>query len=133
MKQIDHIGIAVRSMEDALPLFSALLGTAPFHEEIVASQHLKASFYALGSTKVELLEPLNEKSPIAAFLDKKGPGIHHVAFEVEDIQQSMNELTAQGFKATTAEPYKGALDKLVCFFHPKTTGGVLIELCQKNK
>jgi methylmalonyl-CoA/ethylmalonyl-CoA epimerase len=131
MKQIDHIGIAVRSMEDALPLFSNLLGTEPFHEEIIASQHLKASFYALGDTKVELLEPINENSPIAKFLEKKGPGIHHVAFEVEDIRIAMKELTEKGFQAMTPEPYPGALGKLVCFFHPKTTGGVLVELCQK--
>jgi methylmalonyl-CoA/ethylmalonyl-CoA epimerase len=133
MKQIDHIGIAVHNTEEGVQLFSALLGQEPFHSENLESQQLTATFYALGSTKIELLEPHSPDSPVGKFLASKGPGIHHVAYEVEDIRAEMQRLKEQGFRPLTAEPYQGALGKLVCFFHPKDTGGVLTELCQKTK
>lgn len=132
MKQIDHIGIAVNKTEDAVLLFNALLDAEPFHTEVLDSQGLKATFYAIGSTKIELLEPISTESAIAKFLASKGPGIHHVAYEVADIRAEMIRLTEAGFRPLTAEPYKGALGKWVCFFHPKQTGGVLTELCQKD-
>lgn len=132
MKQIDHIGIAVNTTEDAVAMFNALLDATPYHTEILETQGLKATFYALGSTKIELLEPISPDSPVAKFLASKGPGIHHVAYEVADIKAEMQRLTDAGFKPLTPEPYRGALGKWVCFFHPKQTGGVLTELCQKD-
>jgi methylmalonyl-CoA/ethylmalonyl-CoA epimerase len=133
MKQIDHIGIAVNSTEEAVGLFNMLLGQKPFHKEYIESQKLTATFYAIGPTKIELLEPAGPDSPVGKFLATRGPGIHHVAFEVEDIRAEMQRLREEGFRPLTAEPYAGALGKQVCFFHPKDTGGVLTELCQKMK
>lgn len=132
MKQIDHIGIAVNNTDEAIQLYNHFLSQEPFHREEIASQKLIATFYAIGTTKIELLEPTSPDSAIAKFLEKKGPGIHHVAFEVEDIRVEMTRLKEEGFQPLTTEPYLGALGKLVCFFHPKSTGGTLIELCQKT-
>ena len=131
MRQIDHIGIAVKDIDRSKVLFTSFFGEAPFHEEIVESQHLKVSFYQIGTTKIELLFPLNEKSTVHKFLEKKGEGIHHTAFLVKDIQEEIERLKSEGFKMIGEKPMIGALGKLVCFFHPKTTNGVLIELCQK--
>lgn len=133
MKKIDHIGIAVKNLAQAESLFSLLFGRQPFHREYLESQHLNVSFYALEDTKVELLEATSEQSAIHKFLLLKGEGIHHVAFETEDIYAEMQQLKAEGFRPLTDAPYIGALNKLVCFFHPKTTNGVLVELCQKQK
>jgi methylmalonyl-CoA/ethylmalonyl-CoA epimerase len=132
MKQIDHIGIAVNNTEEAVTMYNQFLSQEPFHKEVIESQQLIATFYAIGPTKIELLEPTSPDSAIAKFLAKKGPGIHHVAFEVEDIVAEMSRLKEEGFEPLTKEPYIGALGKLVCFFHPKNTGGTLIELCQKT-
>jgi methylmalonyl-CoA/ethylmalonyl-CoA epimerase len=132
MKQIDHVGIAVNNTEEAVRLYNHFLSQEPFHREEIISQKLIATFYAIGSTKIELLEPTSPDSAIAKFLEKKGSGIHHVAFEVEDIRAEMTRLKRDGFQPLTTEPYHGALGKLVCFFHPKNTGGTLIELCQKT-
>ncbi len=133
MKQIDHIGIAVKDLEASKLLFSSFFGEQPFHEEIVESQNLKVSFYQIGTTKIELLFPLNEKSPVHKFLEKKGEGIHHTAFLVKNIEEEIDRLKSEGFKMLGEKPVIGALGKLVCFFHPKSTNGVLIELCQKVK
>jgi methylmalonyl-CoA/ethylmalonyl-CoA epimerase len=133
MKKIDHVGIAVASLSTSDSLFSKLLNRPPFHREQLESQHLNVSFYELGGTKVELLEPTSERSAIHKFLQLKGEGIHHVAFEAEDIYEEMARLKAEGFQPLTEQPYQGAMNKLVCFFHPKTTNGVLVELCQKIK
>src|SRR4051812_47819923 len=130
MKKIDHIGVAVKNLEQSNNLFSKLFNKLPFHQEKVESQFLNVSFFDLGDTKVELLEPQSEESAIHKFLLLKGEGIHHVAFEVEDIYSEIERLKKEGFQPLTEEPYIGALNKLVCFFHPKTTNGVLVELCQ---
>ncbi len=132
MKKIDHIGIAVKNVEQSNDLFAKLFNREPFHHEFLESQQLNVSFFALGDTKVELLEPVSEKSTVHKFLQSKGEGIHHVAFEVEDIYTEMDRLKSEGFQPLSEKPYVGALNKLVCFFHPKTTNGVLVELCQKQ-
>lgn len=133
MKKIDHIGIAVKDLEKSNNLFSKLFNREPFHQEEILSQKLIASFFKLEDTKIELLFPISEESTIHKFLSKKGEGIHHVAFEVEDIYSEMKRLKLEGFSPLSEEPYIGALNKLVCFLHPKDTNGVLIELCQPQK
>lgn len=133
MKQIDHIGVAVNDLSVADALYTRLLGVAPTFHESVSSQHLEVSFFEIGSTKVELLMPTDERSTIHKFLQNKGEGIHHVAFEVEDILTEMKRLKEQGFSLLSNEPLRGANHKWVCFVHPKTAGGVLVEICQKIK
>ncbi len=133
MKKIDHIGIAVKNLEQSSDIFSRLFNRPVYHQEFLESQQLNVSFFALDDTKVELLEPASEKSTVHKFLQAKGEGIHHVAFEVEDIYAEMERLKNDGFQPLSEAPYQGALGKLVCFFHPKTTNGVLVELCQKVK
>ncbi|MCB9033279.1 MAG: methylmalonyl-CoA epimerase [Chitinophagales bacterium] len=132
MKKIDHIGIAVNDLNTAEQLYNKLLNKQPFHEETMEAQHLKVLFYELEDTKVELISSLSEKSAIHKFL-QKGDGMHHVCFEVEDIYAEMHRLKEEGFKLLSEQPYKGAMNKLVCFVHPKSANGVLIELCQKMK
>lgn len=132
MKKIDHIGVAVKNLEESNSIFSKLFNREPFHQETIESQKLVASFFKLEDTKIELLFPTSEDSTVAKFLEKKGEGIHHVAFEVKDIYAEMERLKNEGFKPLTEKPYIGALNKLVCFLHPKDTNGVLIELCQKQ-
>ncbi len=133
MKQIDHIGVAVKNLSAADALYTKLLGIMPSFHEKVESQHLEVSFFEIGTTKVELLMPMNESSTVHKFLQNKGEGIHHVAFEVEDIRTEMQRLQEQGFTLLSNEPLRGANHKWVCFVHPKTSGGVLIEICQKIK
>lgn len=133
MKKIDHIGIAVRDLAQSDALFSRLFNRPPFHHETLESQHLAVSFFELDDTKVELIQPMSDQSAISKFLDQRGEGIHHVCFETEDIYAEMARLKAEGFQPLSEGPYIGALGKLVCFFHPKTTNGVLVELCQKPK
>ncbi|MFZ4543655.1 MAG: methylmalonyl-CoA epimerase [Saprospiraceae bacterium] len=130
MLKIEHIGIAVRSIQDSNNLFGSILGTAPYKMEEVASEGVLTSFFQVGENKIELLEATNPNSPIAKFLEKKGEGIHHIAFDVADIHAEMERLRNEGFVLLNAEPKKGADNKLVCFLHPKGTNGVLIELCQ---
>ena len=132
MKKIDHIGIAVKNIEQSNELFSKLFNRPPFHQEILDTQQLAVSFYKLEDTKIELIHPISEKSTVHKYLENKGEGIHHVAFEVEDIYAEIERLKGEGFLPLSEKPYVGALNKLVCFFHPKTTNGVLIELCQKQ-
>ena len=131
MKNIDHIGVAVKNLEASEILFKTFFGEEPFHREYIESQHLQVSFFKLGRTKVELLYPTSEKSTVHKFLEKKGEGMHHVAFLVKDIEAEIIRLKENGFKQLSEKPMIGALNKLVIFFHPKTTNGVLIELCQK--
>lgn len=133
MKKIEHLGIAVKNLEDSNALFEKLLGEAPYKEEVVASEGVKTSFFKNGPNKIELLESLNDNGPIAKFLEKKGEGIHHVAFEVADIWSEMDRLRQEGFEVLGDEPKKGADNKWVVFVHPKSTNGVLIELCQEIK
>jgi methylmalonyl-CoA/ethylmalonyl-CoA epimerase len=132
MKNIDHVGIAVKDLEASNKLFSSLFNQKPFHIEEIESQKLIASFFKFNDTKVELLHPTSEESTIAKFISKKGEGVHHVAFEVDDIISEMERLKSEGYQPLTDKPYIGALNKLVCFLHPRDTNGVLIELCQKQ-
>jgi methylmalonyl-CoA/ethylmalonyl-CoA epimerase len=130
---IEHIGIAVRSLPDANALYTQLLGVAPYKEESVASEHVNTSFFKTGETKIELLQASDPSSAIAKFIEKKGEGIHHIAFEVSDILAEMARLKAEGFVLLNEEPKKGADNKLICFIHPKSAHGVLVELCQEIK
>jgi len=131
MKKIEHIGIAVNSLETSNDLFEKLLGAAPYKEEEVLSEGVKTSFFKNGPNKIELLESTTIDGPIAKFLEKKGEGIHHIAFAVDDIISEIARLKAEGFTILNEVPKKGADNKLVAFVHPKTTNGVLIELCQE--
>ena len=133
MRKIEHIGIAVKSLKESNELFEKLLGTPAYKEEEVTSEGLKTSFFMNGPNKIELLEATNSDSPIAKFLEKKGEGIHHIAFDVEDIVVEIERLKKEGFTVLNEIPKKGADNKLVAFLHPKTTNGVLIELCQEIK
>ena len=133
MRKIEHIGIAVHDLENSNELFSKLFGQPAYKTEEVASEGVKTSFFMCGPNKIELLEATNENSPIAKFLEKKGEGIHHIAFDVEDIYAEIKRLKLEGFTVLNETPKKGADNKLVAFLHPKTTNGVLIELCQEIK
>jgi methylmalonyl-CoA/ethylmalonyl-CoA epimerase len=133
LNKIEHIGIAVKSISASNTLFAKLLGSLPYKTEEVASEGVLTSFFKSGENKIELLEAMHEESPIAKFLDKKGEGIHHIAFDVDDIEAEMKRLADAGFILLNKEPKKGADNKLVCFLHPKSTNGVLIELCQDIK
>jgi len=130
MDKIEHIGIAVKDIKAANQLYEALHGEAPYKEEIVESEQVKTSFFKVGNSKIELLQGLNEDNAITKFIEKRGEGIHHIAFEVEDIVKKMAELKAKGFQLINNEPKKGADNKMIAFLHPKSTKGVLIELCQ---
>ena len=130
MQHIEHIGIAVKNLNFSNDLFTKLLGTAPYKQESVESEGVMTSFFQTGQTKIELLEATNLDSPIAKFIEKKGEGIHHIAFEVEDIVAEMARLKSEGFILLNEIPKKGADNKLVCFLHPKGTNSVLVELCQ---
>lgn len=131
MKNLEHIGIAVKDFAAANALFSILLKTEPYKTEEVASEGVNTSFFKVGETKIELLEGITPESAITKFLEKKGEGIHHLAFEVEDIYTEMERLRSEGFTLLNEQPKRGADNKLVCFVHPKTANGVLVELCQE--
>jgi len=131
MKKIEHIGIAVKDIATSNELFKKLFNTPHYKIESVESEGVKTSFFKIGDNKIELLEATNPDSPIAKFIDKKGEGIHHIAFDVEDIFSEMERLKKEGFVVLNKQPKKGADNKLVAFLHPKTTNGVLIELCQE--
>ncbi|MGA0555536.1 methylmalonyl-CoA epimerase [Larkinella sp. VNQ87] len=131
MTNVEHVGIAVRSLEASNTLFTKLLGVKPYKSEAVESEGVTTSFFRVNQTKIELLEATRPDSPIAKFLEKKGEGIHHLAFEVADIYAEIERLKAEGFTPLSETPKRGADNKLVCFFHPKETNGVLVELCQE--
>ncbi|MHA7831583.1 MAG: methylmalonyl-CoA epimerase [Flagellimonas sp.] len=133
MDKIEHIGIAVKDLEASNVLFEKLLGVPHYKIEEVASEGVKTSFFKSGPNKIELLEATKPDSPIAKYLEKKGEGIHHVAFAVEDIVSEMDRLKGEGFVVLNETPKKGADNKLVAFLHPKGTNGVLVELCQEIK
>ena len=133
MKKIEHIGIAVNSLEESNLVFEKLFGAPAYKSEWVESEGVKTSFFMNGPNKIELLEATHSDSPIAKFIEKKGEGIHHIAFDVEDIVLEIARLKAEGFVVLNEVPKKGADNKLVAFLHPKTTNGVLIELCQEMK
>lgn len=133
MRKIEHIGIAVKDLDKSNELYSKLLNTTPYKLEEVISEGVKTSFFKVGESKIELLEASTEDSAIAKFIAKKGEGIHHIAYDVEDIYAEMQRLKEEGFILLNTEPKKGADNKLVCFLHPKSAGGVLVELCQEIK
>lgn len=132
MKKIEHIGIAVKDISASNELFSKLFGEPHYKLEAVESEGVKTSFFKVGENKIELLEATKEDSPIAKFIERKGEGIHHIAFDVENIEEEIIRLKKEGFIVLNDTPKKGADNKLVAFLHPKTTNGVLIELCQEN-
>src|SRR5687767_9759152 len=129
MEKLEHIGIAVKNLQSANALFAKLLGRPHYKVEEVESEGVKTSFFEVGGVKIELLEASRDDSPIAKFIEKRGEGIHHLAFEVENIDQSIQHYQQEGFSPIQAAPKKGADNKMICFLHPKSTGGVLIELC----
>lgn len=133
VNKIEHIGIAVKNMDDANVLFEKLLGVPSYKMESVESEGVLTSFFLTGTNKIELLMATNPESPIAKFLEKKGEGIHHIAFDVEDIQAEITRLKNEGFVLINEVPKRGADNKLVVFLHPKNTNGVLVELCQEIK
>lgn len=132
MKQVEHIGIAVKDLNISNDLFTKLLGVAPFKQEEVLSEGVITSFFQVGQSKIELLEGTHADSPIAKFIERKGEGIHHIAFEVGNIYEEMARLKNEGFTLLNEVPKDGADNKLVCFLHPKSTNAVLIELCQSK-
>ena len=133
MKKIEHIGIAVKNLEESNALYEKLLGTPSYKQEAVESENVITSFFKIGQSKIELLQATNENSAIHKFIEKKGEGFHHIAFSVSNIEDETQRLISEGFKPLMEKPKKGADNKLVMFFHPKTTGGMLIELCQEIK
>jgi methylmalonyl-CoA/ethylmalonyl-CoA epimerase len=132
LRKIEHLGIAVANIEESLKIYETLLGTNCYKSESVESEGVKTAFLQVGESKIELLEASNPSSPIAKFLEKKGPGIHHIAFDVENIEAEIARLTAQGFELIHTTPKDGADNKLIAFLHPKSTGSILIELCQEK-
>ena len=132
MLQTEHIGIAVKNLSISIPLFEKLLNSQCYKTESVESEQVNTAFFNTGQTKIELLESVNSDGVIAKFIDRKGEGIHHIAFEVTDIFAEMKRLQAEGFVLLNEIPKNGADNKLVCFLHPKETNGVLVELCQEK-
>ena len=127
---IEHLGIAVKSLDEAIPFYTNILGTECYAIEEVADQRVKTAFFKIGQTKIELLEATSEESPIAKFIEKKGEGIHHVAFAVEGLQQALDSVAASGIQLIDKQPRKGAEGLNIAFLHPKSTFGVLMELCE---
>jgi methylmalonyl-CoA/ethylmalonyl-CoA epimerase len=132
MNKIEHIGIAVSNLEDAIKTYTELLNTPCYKTEEVASEGVKTAFFQIGDSKIELLEATHDDSPIAKFIAKKGQGIHHIAFDVTDIEASMAAYKEKGFQLLNETPKNGADNKLVAFIHPKSANGVLVELCQEK-
>jgi methylmalonyl-CoA/ethylmalonyl-CoA epimerase len=133
MKKVEHIGIAVKSLSASIPLFEKLLGSQCYKTEQVEREKVNTAFFLKGDTKIELLESIEADGVISRFIEKKGEGIHHIAFEVADIGEEIDRLKKEGFIFLKEEPQKGADNKLVCFLHPKSSNGVLIEICQSIK
>ena len=131
--KVEHIGIAVSDLQKGIELYESLLGVPCYKIEDVESEHVITAFFQVGETKIELLEATDEDSAIAKFISKRGEGIHHIAYDVEDIQSSMKDLEKKGFVLLNEKPKKGADNKWVCFVHPKSAGGVLVELCQERE
>jgi methylmalonyl-CoA/ethylmalonyl-CoA epimerase len=132
MNKIEHIGIAVKDMEKSNDVFSKLLNTNPYKQEEVTSENVLTSFFQVGESKIELLQATSEDSAIHKFIEKKGEGIHHIAYDVTDIYSEIERLKSEGFQMIHEEPKDGADNKLIAFLHPKSTNGVLIEICQEK-
>lgn len=133
MNKIEHLGIAVRDLSESEDLYTKLLGTSSYKREAVESEGVMTSFFKIGDSKIELLQATKEDSPINKFIEKKGEGVHHIAFEVTDIVAELKRLKEEGFRLIHEVPKKGADNKMIAFLHPKSTNGVLIELCQEIK
>ncbi len=133
MQKIEHIGIAVKELSISVPLFEKLLDSLCYKTEMVESEKVNTAFFKKGETKIELLESTDPNGVIARFIERKGEGLHHIAFEVEDIEAEMERLKKEGFTLLSDNPKSGADNKLICFLHPKNTNGVLIELCQEKR
>lgn len=133
MKKIEHIGIAVKNLSDSNALFKKLFGKEHYKIESVEREGVNTSFFMMGETKIELLESTNENSAISKFIDKRGEGIHHIAFAVDDIHAEMKRMEEEGFQLLNKEPLDGADNKLICFLHPKSTNGILVELCMEKE
>ncbi len=131
MKHIEHIGIAVKNLETSIPVYEKLLNTKCYKREEVESEHVITAFFQSGINKIELLQATSEESAIHSFVEKRGEGIHHIAYSVTDIHSEMDRLQQYGFRILNAQPKKGADNKLICFVHPKDVSGVLTELCQE--
>jgi len=132
MRKIEHLGIAVANMEESIRLFESLLGTPCYKIEEVTSEFVKTAFFQIGESKIELVAATDATSPIAKFLEKKGQGIHHIAFDVEDIETEIERLLGEGFELIQQTPKDGADNKRIAFLHPKSTNGVLVELCEEK-
>ncbi len=133
MRKIEHLGIAVANIDESIKLFESLLGSQCYKIEEVVSEHVKTAFFQIGESKIELVAATDPNSPIAKFLEKKGPGIHHIAFDVENIESEIERLLKEGFELISATPKDGADNKRIAFLHPKSTNGVLVELCEEKK
>ncbi|HEX5168188.1 MAG TPA: methylmalonyl-CoA epimerase [Cyclobacteriaceae bacterium] len=133
MEKLEHIGIAVRNLEESNVLFAKLLGKEHYKIEVVESEGVRTSFFEVNGVKIELLEATNENSAISKFIAKRGEGIHHLAFEVKNIEEEINEYKSKGFELINEVPKQGADNRRICFLHPKTTNGVLIEFCEEVK
>jgi methylmalonyl-CoA/ethylmalonyl-CoA epimerase len=133
MLKVEHIGIAVKTLAESVPLFEKLLNSQCYKTEVVESEKVNTAFFKIKDTKIELLESIDENGVISKFIDKKGEGLHHIAFEVDNIETEMERLKNEGFILLNDKPKIGADNKLICFLHPKSTNGVLIELCEEIK
>lgn len=133
MRKIEHLGIAVSNLEEAIQLYEKLLNTPCYKIEEVASEFVKTAFFKIGESKIELVAATDAQSPIAKYIEKRGQGIHHIAFDVEDIEQEIERLESEGFQMIQRTPKNGADNKIIAFLHPKSTEGVLVELCQERK
>jgi methylmalonyl-CoA/ethylmalonyl-CoA epimerase len=131
MNKLEHIGIAVRNLDESNRLFTRLLGVEPYKMETVEREGVRTSFFRVGDVKIELLESTRPGSAIDTFIEKRGEGIHHLAFDVNDVQQKIIDFTNDGFKVLTDKPLPGADNKMIAFLHPKTTNGVLVEVCEE--
>ncbi|MEM6734999.1 MAG: methylmalonyl-CoA epimerase [Bacteroidota bacterium] len=132
-KNVEHIGIAVKDLETVNEIYTKFFEKPPYKKESVVTEQVNTSFFKVGETKIEFLSGTSPESAITKFIEKRGEGIHHIAFEVEDIYQELDRLQKEGFQFTRPEVFKGADNKLVCFVHPKSANGVLVELCQEIK
>jgi|SRR5690554_908672 len=132
MNKIEHIGIAVKDMESAIKIYEKLLNTECYKVEEVASEGVKTAFFKVGESKIELLEATNPESPIARFIEKRGVGMHHIAFDVTDIEKEIDRLLNDDFQLIQKTPKNGADNKKIAFLHPKSTAGLLVELCQER-
>ena len=132
VNKIEHLGIAVKNIEESAKMYESLLGKASYKTEVVESEGVSTMFFQIGDSKIELIEATNPDSPIAKFIDKKGEGIHHIAYDVSDIEAEIKRLEDVGFQLIHQSPKAGADNKLIAFLHPKSTGGVLVELCQEK-